>query len=202
VTLDEFGTRLVRLHNYDEKPGLLIEIRRVLEGYSDDNLSRIWTKYSDSWRSDHSPRPAHFIEWSKEVQAQRKSDLIYYAKCIKCNAIYPNNGGDCPDCGEMEYTIHEGNRDTPHTPVKPGCSRCNHFKKEHAHGPQCTAWGLQDLTWKPCTTCLCYHCCSYEKLYREDPHSLPIDIVIKAPHELIFEGAPHGSPDRRTQDSN
>lgn len=159
----------------------------MLNGYNDNDLDRIFTKYTHNWRSDKSPRPSHFLEWARESQASKSSEAVAYHKC-ECGQVYSMNGTGCPSCGSVLTTsILLGSKLTPHIQTQKSCYLCDHYREQDSYGPSCDDWGIKELDWKPCHKCKCFHCCSWEVKFRKDPLSLPIDIAIQLPHELIYK---------------
>jgi len=115
MTIDDLSIYI--RDRYGVKADELADIVRWASGYSDQDRSRIWAKFKETWKLASPPRQAHFYEIANEIGVKRggTSGKKYEYECaavirapdVLCKTRFPApESTNCPRCGATTHSAY------------------------------------------------------------------------------------------------
>ena len=122
MTTDLFIANLTKRFPKME-PESLMDIRGFLDIVAEDDRSRLWRDFLDTYEAGYAPKRANFVKMAERLKIPTIHEgKKYMYVCYVCTAKlgrcfkYPLDRQKCPQCGNHErpfYAIIEAFRDTP-----------------------------------------------------------------------------------------
>jgi hypothetical protein len=165
-----------------ETPAVMLkDLEKWLNGFTEDQIGEIHSRYLISQSSKFSPRSLFdFQAIATENGITKKSDnvTLLWWKCDACGAKFSRQSRGCPKCGGKRFSGVIGIRfPTDIVFVKDGCYTCPIYNSGfRPQGPTCAEYGKIDngirRPGQPpqpgmCHGCRCANCCAEEKASHE-----------------------------------
>lgn len=101
MTVEDIGKKLSARYNWENKSGLMTDIKDQLKQYNTEELDRIWFKFDTTYIANWPPKPAHFYGIAADLGlATNKNDGKFHACWVcTCGHMYePLTVYLCPQC--------------------------------------------------------------------------------------------------------
>lgn len=106
MTKSFFLAKLATQFERCKAPEYLADISEFLDGFTEDQLTKVWTEFADNYALASAPRRAHFVAAAKAVGVSKpgvaSSSAEWEYVCYVCCARYPIGAYKCPSCGNRE----------------------------------------------------------------------------------------------------